>query len=210
MMSVIEKLACSVGRNDEIPNQELAKELCRTKDEDNIKELVQSLFNGSTAIKNDSIKVLYEIGEAQPELISSYVGDFIKLLNSKNNRLVWGAMTALSTIATINPDNIFKNIDLVFDVIKKGSVITVDNGISVLAKVGSANKEYEKNILPFLLEHLETCRPREVAQHSERSMVIANSENKIKFQGVLEKRLEDLTQSQQARVKMVLKKVINL
>ena len=94
-MSVIDKLACSLGRNDEIPNQELAKELCRTKDSESIKELVQCLFNGTTAIKNDSIKVLYEIGEAQPELISSYVDDFITLLNSKNNRLVWGSMTAL-------------------------------------------------------------------------------------------------------------------
>lgn len=205
-MSVIDKLACSLGRNDEIPNQELAKELCRTRDGDSIKELVQCLFNGTTAIKNDSIKVLYEIGEAQPELISSYVDDFIKLLNSKNNRLVWGAMTALSTVANINPGKIFENIDLIFDVIKKGSVITVDNGISVLAKVGSVNKEYEKKILPFLLEHLATCRPREVAQHSERSIVIANSENKIEFQRVLEKRLDDLTPSQQARVKRVLKK----
>jgi hypothetical protein len=209
-MSVIDKLACSLGRNDEIPNQELAKVLCRTKDGDSIKELVQCLSNGTTAIKNDSIKVLYEIGEAQPEQISSYVGDFIKLLNNKNNRLVWGAMTALSTIATINPDKIFENVDLIFDVIKKGSVITVDNGVSVLAKVGSMNKEHEKKILPFLLEHLETCRPREVAQHSERIMIIGDSENKMEFQRVLEKRLDDLTQSQQARVKRVLKKVSNL
>ncbi|HOG20461.1 MAG TPA: hypothetical protein PLW11_09190 [Bacillota bacterium] len=206
-MSVIDKLACSLGRNDEIPNQELAKELCRTKDSESIKELVQCLFNGTTAIKNDSIKVLYEIGEAQPELISSYVDDFITLLNSKNNRLVWGSMTALSTIANINPGKIFENINLIFDVMEKGSVITVDNGVSVLAKVGSTNKEYEKKALPFLLKHLETCRPREVAQHSERSMAIANSGNKVEFQRVLEKRLDDLSQSQQARVKRVLKKV---
>jgi hypothetical protein len=209
-MSVISKLACSLGRNDEKPNQELAKELCRTKDSDSIKELIQCLFNGTSAIKNDSIKVLYEIGEAQPELISSYVDEFIKLLNSKNNRLVWGAMTALSTIATLNPVRIFGNIDLIFNVIKKGSVITVDNGVSVLAKVGSVNREYEKNIFPFLLEHLETCRPKEVAQHSERSMIIVNSGNKVEFQKVLEKRLDDLSQPQQARVKKVLKKVSNL
>ena len=209
-MSVIHKLACSLGRNDEIPNQELAKELCRTKDGDSLKELVQCLHNGNTAIKNDSIKVLYEIGEAEPELIAPYVDDFIKILNSKNNRLIWCGMMALSTIAKINPDKIYQNIDLIFDVIKKSSVITVDNGISVLAKVGSAKKEYEAKVLPFLLHHLETCRPREVAQHAECSMVIANSENKIEFQRVLEKRLDDLTPSQQARVKRVLKKVSNL
>ncbi|NLW47884.1 MAG: hypothetical protein GXY86_11180 [Firmicutes bacterium] len=127
-MTVIHKLASSLGRNDETPNQ----------------ELVDCLFNADTAIRNDSIKVLYEIGEAQPELISAYTTDFIKLLTGKNNRLIWGAMTALATIAHLNPDPIFNEIDLIFDVIKKGSVITVDNGISVLAKVGAAKQEYEK------------------------------------------------------------------
>ena len=209
-MSIIEKLACSMGRNDEIPNQELAKELCRTKDLESIQELAQSLFSGSTAIKNDSIKVLYEIGEAQPELISPYVEEFIKLLNSGNNRLVWGAMTALSTIAEKNSDIIFQNMDLIFDVIKKGSVITVDNGISVVAKVGSTKKDYETKIVPFLLEHLETCKPREVAQHSERSMIIVNSSNKAHFEKILEKRWDDLTSAQRTRVKRVLKKMNEL
>lgn len=209
-MPIIEKLASSLGRNDEVPNQELAKDLCRTKDTNSIKELVDCLFNANSAIKNDSIKVLYEIGEAQPELISAYTADFIKLLTGKNNRLIWGAMTALATIAHLNPDPIFNEIDLIFDVIKKGSVITVDNGISVLAKVGAAKQKYEKKILPFILEHLETCRPREVAQHSERSMVMANSENKQEFQRVLEKRLPDLTPPQLVRVKRVLKVVSGL
>lgn len=207
-MTVIHKLASSLDRNDEAPNQELAKELCRTKDVSSIQELVDSLFNAPTAIKNDIIKVLYEIGEAQPELISAYATEFIKLLTGKNNRLIWGAMTALATIAHLNPAPIIKEIDLIFDVIKKGSVITVDNGISVLAKVGAAKQEYEKKILPFILGHLETCRPKEVAQHSERSMVMVNSENKQEFQRVLEKRLPDLTPPQLARVKKVLK-VIN-
>jgi hypothetical protein len=151
-------------------------------------------FSKGPSFKNAVFEDAYEIGEVQPELVSSYAEEFIKLLNSKNNRLVWGAMTALSTIAIINSGKIFENIDLIFDVMKKGSVITVDNGVSVLAKVGSINKEYENKAFPFLLKHLETCRPREVAQHSERSMVIVNPENKV-FQRVLEKRLNDLTLS---------------
>lgn len=209
-MSVIEKLASSLGRNDEIPNQELAKELCRTKDSDSIRELAQCLSNGSTPVKNDSIKVLYEIGATEPDLISPYADDFIKLLKGTNNRLVWGAMIALAAIADRKPERIFEQIDLIFDVIKNGSVITVDNGVSVLAKVGSANQEYEKKVLPFLLDHLETCRPREVPQHSERTMVIANLQNKLRIQAVLEKRLADLNPSQQARVKQVIKKISSL
>lgn len=209
-MSIIDKLACSMGIRHEIPNQELAEELCRTKDESGIRELVQCLFEGGTAIKNDGIKVLYEIGDRQPELIASYANEFIQLLNGKNNRLVWGAMTALATMADLNPDKIFANIDLIFDVIKKGSVITVDNGISVLAKAGSVKKDYEARIMPFILDHLTTCRPKEVAQHAERSMAIVNSENKSSFVAVLEKRWDALTAAQQMRVRKVIKKANDL
>ncbi|HEX7712484.1 MAG TPA: hypothetical protein VF531_00570 [Bacillota bacterium] len=206
-VSVMDKLASSLGRNDEVPNQELARELCRTGDRNSIHELVQLLFSGSAAIQNDSIKVLYEIGEVQPELIADDVEAFIRLLTSKNNRLIWGAMTALSTIAPIRAYKIYENVDLIFKAIKQGSVITVDNGVSVLAKVGSVKNEYETVILPFLLDHLASCKPREVAQHSERSMIIANTGNKVHFIQVLEQRMQDLTPAQQVRVKKVIKKV---
>ncbi|GEM_PF-2463921 len=62
-MSIVAKLASSLVRNDEVPNQELAKELCQTKDQTAIAELVQLLETGNTALKSDSIKVLYEIGQ---------------------------------------------------------------------------------------------------------------------------------------------------
>jgi len=41
----------------------------------------------------------------------------------------------LSTIALEKADEIYANIDLILKTIKDGFVITVDNGISVLAKV---------------------------------------------------------------------------
>jgi hypothetical protein len=43
-MSIIDKLACSLERNDEIPNQELAKELCQIKDGDSIQRIGFSPF----------------------------------------------------------------------------------------------------------------------------------------------------------------------
>lgn len=210
-MSVIHRLASSLDRNDELPNQELAKELCRTNNAIAIAELVQHLFTGNNAIKSDCIKVLYEIGEAgKPELIAPYADEFIKLLKSNNNRLIWGAMTALSTIAPLVPEKIFKQIDIVLEAIQNGSVITVDQGISVLAKVGSMKEEFEKAVLPFLLNHLEICKPREVAQHSERSMIIINLKNKEDFRRVLTKRFDDLIPSQLTRVKKVLKKMVTI
>ena len=57
---MIEKLAFSLGRNDEELNIQLAKELAKTKNRKGIKEIVKGLENPKEQIANDCIKVLYE------------------------------------------------------------------------------------------------------------------------------------------------------
>ena len=98
---MIEKLAFSLGRNDELPNIELAQQLCKENNAEGIKEIVEGLKNKDKRIANDCIKVLYEIGDKNPALIAEYADVFINLLNSRSNRLVWGSMTALASIAEL-------------------------------------------------------------------------------------------------------------
>ena len=88
-MSVISKLASSLDRRDEVPNQELAKQIATKKDKKAVQELVENLNNKSKDIQNDCIKVLYEIGEINPALVADYAKEFISLLDHKNNRLQW-------------------------------------------------------------------------------------------------------------------------
>ena len=203
---MIEKLAYSLGRNDEEPNIELAKELAKTKNKKGIKEIVSGLNNPKEQIANDCIKVLYEIAEISPEFISEYASNFIQLLKSKNNRLVWGSMTALSKIASYNPDELFKNLDIITGAYKKGSTITIDNSISVFAQLAKADKKYEKIIFPMIIEHLEKCRPKEVGQHAERAFVCINKNNSQKYKETLLKRRGTLTEAQKKRVDKLLKK----
>jgi hypothetical protein len=87
---------------------------------------------------------------------------------------------------------------------KEGSVITTDNGIKTLAIVAGARVEFNKVIFPFLIEHLQTCRSKEVPQHSESTLAAVNSSNKQFFIDTLNKRLEALTSSQTVRVKKVI------
>ena len=204
---MIEKLAYSLGRNDEEPNIELAKELVKTKNKKGIKEIIDGLNNPKEQIANDCIKVLYEIGEIKPELISEYVGTFIQLLKSRNNRLVWGAMTALAKIVSFNPDEAYNNLDIIVRAYEKGSVITVDNSISVFAELVKTDKKYDKKVFPIIIGHLEKCRPKEVAQHAERAFVCINKNNSQKYKETLLKRLETLTEVQKKRVEKVLKKL---
>src|SRR6266498_2301131 len=101
-MSILSQLATSLDVRSEVPNQVLAKKIIKASDKKAVKELVENLDNKDKNIQGDCIKVLYEIGEQEPELIASYDKEFLALLDHKNNRLVWGAMTALDGIAGFN------------------------------------------------------------------------------------------------------------
>ncbi|WP_088013535.1 hypothetical protein [Gottfriedia acidiceleris] len=70
-MTVIDKLASSLDRKDEEPNIELAIQTVDHKDGNAVKELIENLSNKN--IQNDSIKVLYEIGDRSPSLISDLI-----------------------------------------------------------------------------------------------------------------------------------------
>ncbi len=168
-------------------------------------EIAANLWNKEPAIQSDCLKVLYELGYLAPELIAEYVEDFLKLLKHRNNRMVWGGMIALSTIASQQADKIFPHVDEIKKAMEAGSVITMDNGIQTLALVASQKDEYRQLIFPYLLDHLKTCRAKEVPQHAEKTLPAVTSGNKSDFMHVLEKRLEDSSTSQAARLKKILK-----
>jgi len=207
---MIEKLACKSGRNDEALNIELAEELCRNNDATGIKEIIDGFTGSDRAVASDCIKVLYEIGERKPELVAGYASEFISYLHAKNNRLAWGSMTALSKIAELSPEPIFGRLSTVIAAYEAGSVITVDNSISVFAGLCRADDNYAKEVLPILMTHLQKCRPKDVPQHAERAAVCFDNNNADAFIMVLEDRLPDLPSTGQARVKKLLKRLYTL
>ncbi len=205
---MLEKLACQLGRNDEEPNIALAEEICKIRDKVAIEELVGGLKGKDKAVANDCIKVLYEIGDRHPELIVPYGQAFIELLLSKNNRLAWGTMMALATIADLIPQVIYDNLEVLKQAYKVGSVITVDNSITVFAKLCQADKTYEEVVFPILIEHLASCRPKEVGQHAERMMLAIHAGNSEVFLTVLAERETDLSEPQLKRINKLRKQLL--
>lgn len=204
-MSVLDKLACSLGRRDEVPNQELAKALVAAQDREGIAELAANLQNKNVDIASDCIKTLYEVGYLTPGLIAEHWQAILPLLRSRHNRLAWGGMITLATIADLKADELFKERMEILKAMESGSVITVDNSVKVLAAIGAKKTEYNRELFPVLLAHLRTCRPKEVPQHSESTLPAVTRDNKSDFIAVLEKRMGDLTSGQLSRIRSVLK-----
>ena len=203
---MLERIASRLGKNDETPNIELAAELARAGDRAGIEEIVSGL-GMDRAAASDCIKVLYEIGERRPELIAPYAESFIRLLGSRENRLVWGAMTALGQVAGLNPDLLYAHLDEVRSAYETGSVITVDHSIEVFARLCAAKEVYEERVLPVLLSHLASCRAKEIPQHLERMAVCFRPGNAEAFRAAVNARYGELSKPQKARVDRVLKKL---
>jgi hypothetical protein len=206
-MPVLQKIAWFQGRRDEVPNQELAKELAESEDRAGIQEIAENLWHSEKNVRSDCLKVLYEVGYLRPELIDSYAKDFLKLLTDKNNRLVWGAMIALKTIASLRPEEIGRELDTLLKVVENRSVITQVTGVSVLAQVAAGAPQHSPRIFPFLLDQLKTCTPRDVPTHAESILPAVTESNRTAFLAAIEARRPEFSAAQEKRMKKVIKRL---
>lgn len=206
-MNIIDRLASSLNRRDEIPNQELARQIADKSDKDAVQKLVTALSGANKDIQNDCIKVLYEIGGINPTLIAPYYKVFLALLEHKNNRLQWGAMTALSSMTLENPKAIYTSLPQIIAAANKGSVITKDYAVNMLISLCSL-KQYADKIFPLLNEQLLNSPVNQLPMYAERAMPVINDKNKEQFIKTLLSRLDDIDKdSKRKRVEKLIKKI---
>lgn len=204
-MSVLDRIAFFQNRRDEAPNQQLAKELAQTENRAGIAEIAANLENKNHNVQSDCLKVLYEIGYLKPDLIATYTPTFLALLQNKNNRMVWGAMIALATVADRKPKEIYARLGDVTAAMDKGTLITLVWGTKALAKVAAADSVYNQRIFPLLTAQLKKCLPRDVPMHAESILPAINAQNKEEILSLLETRKPEMTAAQLSRLKRAIK-----
>ena len=208
-MTVLDKIGYFLRDRSEVPNQALAKELAEQEDQDGIREIATYLFDENQSIASDCIKVMYEIGYLKPALITNYVQDFIQLLNSKANRMVWGAMIAISTIAPLIPDQIFPYLAVIRHHIQTGTVITNVSAVRTLIGIASAGDQYYAELIEEILQLQQGCRKTDFAKRAEEIAEIIHKKDQPQFRVIVEERLPSLSNNAQKRVERVLREMDN-
>ena len=206
-MTIIDKLASSLNRRDEVPNQKLAMQIVDRNDEKAVEELVGNLTNKDREIQSDCIKVLYEVGERKPALIAKYAGEFSSLLDSENNRLVWGGMAALDQIALADPKTIYGMLTKIVGSGERGSVITRDHTVGILIKLASLS-QYREKVIPLLIEQLKRSPTNQLPMYSENLVPIVTDKNSAAFVRTLTSRLDEIQKmAKRKRVERVIAKL---
>ncbi len=204
-MSVLDKLASSLNIRGTEPNKILARQIAADQDKEAVAELIANLNNKS--IQSDCIKVLYEAAEIDPKLILGYAKNFIALLDSKNNRMQWGAMIALDYITLENADLIYKSLGKIILIADKGSVITKDHCAGILIKLSSV-PACSLNAFSLFIELLLSCPSNQIPMYAEQAIPVINADNKDKFIRALQTRLPDIEKdAKKKRVEAVIKKL---
>lgn len=202
-MSVIPLLASSLGQRGEQANIALAEKIAAANDKGAICELMDGL-SAKAAVASDCIKTLYETGERNPGLIAPYASEFVKLLEHKNNRLAWGAMTALHYITPKKPDEVYSHLPAILKAADSGSVITRDHAVGILCKL-AAVAIYRPHALQLVAEQLSRSPVNQLPMYAEMVLPVATAEhNKLLIQ-VLSIRLPDVDkESKRKRITKVL------
>ncbi len=156
MSSIIPFLASSQGRRDEELNVKLAEKVVAHKDKKALNELIDLITGKDKKLANDAIKVIYEIGNLNVSMIRPYLDILVNVLNSKINRLQWGSMIAISSIARDTPEMVFPYLTKLFKGMEQGSVITKDHGIKTLIHLTQLDK-YREDVVTLLLEFIQSA-----------------------------------------------------
>jgi hypothetical protein len=205
-MTVLDKLSGALDRRDEAPNVALAETIAASGDLAAIAELADAVRSGPTRQANDAIKVLYEIGARNPELIAAQGPVFVEALRSSNNRQVWGAMSAIDTVAERRAHALVNELPAIIAAADKGSVIAKDHCNSILVKLARAG--YGELAVPILVERLRTAAPNQFPSYAEEIAPVLTAEAKPGFLAVLKDRLGGLLQeSKRRRVERVIAKL---
>lgn len=200
---IFAQLSSSMGQRDASANIRLATSLASVQDKLSIRLLIEGLKHKNKLIQHDCLKVLYEIGAINPDLVSEYLAVFLGLLTHKDNRMQWGGMSALQSIVISVPDKMYKSLPIILNAAKKGSVITKDGAVQVLINLASTKKYYAASV-DLLLEQLMSSLPNQTPMYAERILPLINKSNADRFSKVIQSRIKDMEkESQRSRLEKI-------
>ncbi len=206
-MQYINLISYNLDRRDEVPNQELARKLADEESTEGIKEMVSYLYDKNKSVASDCLKVLYETGYIKPELIAPYTDEFINLLSSKQNRMVWGAMIALACCANVVPDKVYEHRSLIENLIETGTVITSVWGVKTLINIAKKDDKFYRELKNNLFEIQNSTRPVDFAKRAEDMMDAVRLEDIEGYVKILETGKKDLSKAGAKRTDSVIKKL---
>jgi hypothetical protein len=167
-MSIAHRLAGKRTPRTEEPNIRLAEDVCAKGDIDAVAELGELLDAGRKKQRHDALKVLYEIGLRKPELVVPQLENLIDQLDGRDNRILWGTIYALSTIAQLAPKQLMGFLPVILAASDRATVIAKDKAMLILAEL-CMQEDSHKAVVPKMLNHVAEAAVNQFPTYAERA-----------------------------------------
>ena len=204
-MNIANQLSSAQDRRDQDLNFGLAEQIATRRNGYDVKELLALAHTGTRTQKHDAIKVLYEIGRRGPDLIAPHLDAFIDLIAVRDNRMIWGAMTAIAMITHEQPKTVYAHLDQICRAAERGSVIAKDQAVTILVSL-MADGDLQDEIAPVLLDHIRLAAINQLPMYADMAMPVLKEKYADDLKTVLMTRLaESMPDSKRRRLEKVVK-----
>ena len=206
-VNIEDRLSGALGHGDDVPNIMLAEELSREGDVLGVAELARLLCEGSRDQQKGAIKVLYEVGERTPALISVHSEVFFTHMVGLDFRLVWGSLMALASISLVEPRLVLSRIEDICSAADVSSVLAKDQVFNILWNLLDTEPEFTPDLAPVLFRRLENSSAYQFHRYAEKALQILPFEYENRLREILLRRLTEVTEQRRVtKIDILLKK----
>lgn len=201
---LIDRLAVSLNRYDEMPNLELAADIVFSFDSEAIGLLLGLLERGDDVYAPDAARVMAEVGIREPDLVEPHLDQMVTLISWDAGETLPFVMAALAPLGHRVVDDIWEYRDLFWSIVNEGQEqadTAQAAAVKLLSAMCAAGPDYARTLAGGLVDLLGKCLPRDVALYAEAVLPALGSSHSHRAKPVLDRRLKELTPAEVARLR---------
>lgn len=201
---ILGRLAISMGRNDEMPNLELAADIVFADDTDAVGTLINVIERHDTHHGGDAARVLSEVGTRAPELLLHHADRLVGMIEDTQRGMIAYTMLALSPVASKYAEQLWDSRDLFWQSLSdlgQPADLAQAGAVRLLSALCAAGPDYARTLAGGLVDLLGKCMPKDVAFFAESVLPALGQAHSHRAKPVLDRRLKELTPAEVARLR---------
>lgn len=200
---VYPRLGAVLGVRDTKADIALGQDIAARGAADELAGLVELL--DEPAVASSAIKAIYECGYLAPTLLAPHLPRFRALLDSRNNRMVWGGMIAIWCVARAEPEAVWAHREHLEAALRNGTVITQMSAVQALCAVAASDTAKAGALQAWFEEVLETIGSKQLLGAAELILPVA-TERKHLVGSLLDRGDELTTTAARKRLQRLLRR----
>ena len=158
-MSIFEQISSATGEKSS--NQEIVRQCLENPPL--LHTIAEGLRTGTPPAQKDCAQILLSIGKVRPDLLVSFVGDFVETAKAQPKPLARLGFDGLTTMVRYAPQAVFAERNYLMEVAKQDSPLAL-RAATVLAELCAHSTNYRGKLVAGLVRLVVTASDKDLAR----------------------------------------------